>query len=60
MQLQGNIFATQLIVLPTQKMDVIIGMNWMGVHGVILDTLSQYVHINSPTHGSMTLHLEDR
>ena len=59
LQLQGNIFATQLIVLPTQKMDIILGMNWMGVHGVILDTLSQSVRINSPLHGSMTLNLVD-
>ena len=29
----------------------------MGVHGVILDTVSQSVHINSPIHGSMTLGL---
>jgi hypothetical protein len=36
-------------------MDIILGMNWMGVHGVVLDTVSQSVHINSPIHGSMTL-----
>ena len=30
-------------------------MNWMGVYGVVLDTISQSVHINSPIHGSMTL-----
>ena len=56
---QGKVFATQLIVLPTQKMDIILGMNWMGVHRVILDTLSQSVHINSPLHGSMILDLMD-
>ena len=57
LQLQGRIFATQLIVLPSQKMDVILGMNWMEVHRVVLDTVSQSVHINSPIHGSMTLGL---
>ena len=31
LQLQGRIFATQLIVLPSQKMDIILGMNWMEV-----------------------------
>jgi len=36
-------------------MDIILGMNWMGIHGVVLDTISQSVHINSPIHGSMTL-----
>ena len=39
-------------------MDITLGMNWMGVHGVILDTISQSVHINSPIHGPITLHLE--
>ena len=38
-------------------MDIILGMNWMEVHGVILDTVSQSVNINSPIHGSMTLGL---
>ena len=57
LQLQGRIFATQLIVLPSQKLDIIIGRNWMGVHRVVLNTVSQSVHINSPIHGSMTLSL---
>ena len=38
-------------------MDIILGMNWIGVHGVILDTVSSSVHINSPVHGLMTLSL---
>ena len=38
-------------------MDIILGMNWMEVDGVVLDTVSQSVHINSPIHGSMTLGL---
>ena len=57
LQLQGRIFATQLIVLPSQKIDIILGMSWMGVHRVILDTVSRSVHINSPIHGSMILSL---
>jgi len=57
MQLQGRVFTTQLIVLPTQKMDIILGMNWLGVHGVILDTSTSSVHVNSLDHGSMTLSL---
>jgi len=38
-------------------MDIILGMNWLGVHGVILDTATSSVHVNSPDHGSMTLSL---
>ena len=55
LRLQGRIFTTHLIMLPTQKVDIILGMNWMKFHVVILDTLSRAVHINSPVHGPMTL-----
>jgi len=57
--LHGKNFPTALIMLPTQKIDVILGMNWMEGQGVILDTTSQSVHIKSSTHGSMTLNLRD-
>jgi len=46
-----------MIVLPTQKVDIILGMSWMKFHGILLDTLSYSVHVNSPLHGSMTLSL---
>ena len=54
LQLQGKIFVTHLIMLPTQKVDIFLEMNWMKFHGVLLDTLSYSVHVNSPLHGSMT------
>ena len=58
LQLQGRIFITHPIVLPTQKVDLILGMNWLEEQGVLLDTLSHSVHINSSIHGPITLHLE--
>jgi len=54
-RLQGENFTTHLIMLPTQKVDIILGMNWMKFHGIILDTSSRAVHVNSPIHGPMTL-----
>jgi hypothetical protein len=59
LQLQGKIFPMALIMLPTQRIDIILGMNWMEGQGVTLDTTSQSVHINSSIHGSMTLNLRD-
>ena len=59
LKLQGKIFHTSLIILPTQKVDIILGMNWMEDQGVLLDTLSQFVHIKFSPHGSMTLRLMD-
>ena len=41
-----------------QKVDLILGMNWLEEQGVLLDTLSHSVHINSPIHGPITMHLE--
>ena len=46
-------------MLPTQRIDIILGMNWMEGQGVSLDTTSQSVHIKSSIHGCMTLHLKD-
>ena len=58
LRLQGKIFVTHLIVLPTRKVDIIFGMNWMKFNGILLDTLSQSVHIDSCIHGSMTLSIK--
>ena len=59
LQLQGNFFPTALIMLPSQRVDIILGMNWMEGQGVTLDTTSQSVHLKSSIHGSMTLTLSD-
>ena len=59
LQLHGKFFPTALIMLPTQRIDIILGMNWMEGQGVNLDTTSQSVHIKSSIHGSMTLNLRD-
>ena len=56
---QGKIYPTCFIVLPTQKVDIILGMNWMEEQGVLLDILSQTVHINSALHGPMTVYLRN-
>ena len=39
LKLQGEIFTTSLIILPTQKVDIILGMNWMEDQGVLLDII---------------------
>jgi hypothetical protein len=38
-----------LILLALEGMDIILGMNWMALHGVTLDISSQAVEINSPS-----------
>ena len=48
---------TDLVLLPLDGMDIILGMNWMAMHGVTLDLSSRAVEINSPSHGATTLYL---
>ena len=51
---------TDLILLPLEGMDVILGMNWMAQHGVMLDIPSRAVELNSPKYGATTLYLPFR
>ena len=57
LDLGGKIFQSKPIVLPSQGIDVILGMNWMKEHCVILDTSSRVIQLNSPTNGPMYIHL---
>ena len=59
LQLQGKGFIAHLIVLPTQRVDIILGMNWMKEQGVLLDTNAHSVHTKPSDHGSMTLSLKN-
>ena len=57
LDLGGKIFQTQLLVLPSQGIDVILGMNWMKEHCVVIDTSSRIIQLNSPSYGPMDIHL---
>jgi len=57
----GNIIIkTDLIILPLEGMDIILGMDWMTQHQVILDISSRTVKINSPKYGTTILYLPFR
>ena len=57
LDLGGKVFQTDLIILPNQGIDVILGMNWMEEHRVILHTSSRIIRINSSTYGPLDIHL---
>ena len=57
LKLGSKIIPTDLILLPLEGMDVILGMEWMNKHGVLFDISSRAVEINSPTHGHSVLYL---
>jgi hypothetical protein len=56
-KLGSKIIKTDLILLALEGMDIIMGMNWMALHGITLDISSQAVEINSPSHRAITLYL---
>jgi hypothetical protein len=55
--LSRRVVSTDLIVLSGQGIDVILGMKWMKWHKVVLDIAARLVHLYSPVHGEVTLHL---
>jgi hypothetical protein len=57
LELSGRIFSTHLILLKSQGLDVILGMNWMKLHRAILDITDRLVHLDSPVYGKVILHL---
>ena len=49
-KLGSIIIKTDLILLPLEGMDIILGINWMAQHGVTLDIPAWAVEINFPNH----------
>jgi hypothetical protein len=57
LELSRRIFSTNLTVLSSQGIDVILGMSWMKLHRAVLDIAGQLVHLDSPMYGKVILHL---
>jgi hypothetical protein len=53
----GGVFSTTLIILESQRIDVILDMNGMKMHQVVLDISARLVHLNSPIYGKVSLQL---
>ena len=51
---------TDLILLPLEGIDIILGMNWMTQHGVTIHIPARAVELNSPKYGATTLYLPFR
>ena len=59
-KLSSIVVNTDLILLPLEGLDVILGMNWMVQHGVVSYIPSRAVELNSPKYGATTLYLPFR
>jgi hypothetical protein len=59
-QLGSNLIKIDLLLLDLEKMDVLLGMDWMTWHRVSLDISSRAVEIDSPDHETTILYLPQR
>jgi hypothetical protein len=57
LNLVGKVYKTDLIILDSQGIDVILGMSWMKEFKTLLDIAARTVHLESPAHGSVVLQL---
>jgi hypothetical protein len=55
LELARRVFSTALIILEGQRIDVILGMNWMKIHRAVLDIFARLVHLDSPIYGMVSL-----
>jgi hypothetical protein len=51
------VIKTDLVLLPLEDMDIILGMDWMTKYKVLSDITSRVIEINSPYDGTTTLYL---
>jgi hypothetical protein len=56
-QLGSTLIRIALISLNLERMDILLGMDWMTRHRVSLDIFSRIVEIDSPEYGHTNLHL---
>jgi hypothetical protein len=57
LNLGGRVYKASLILLDSQGIDVILGMSWMKEYKAMLDIAACTMHLESPTHGSVSLRL---
>jgi hypothetical protein len=57
LELVGRVFPTTLIILEGQRIDVILGMNWMKMHRAVLDISTHLVHLDSPIFSRTSMQL---
>jgi hypothetical protein len=57
LNLGGRVYKASLIILDSQEIDMILGMGWMKEYKAVLDIVARTVHLESPTHGNVSLRL---
>jgi hypothetical protein len=57
LDLDGQVFEIDLIILSGQGIDVILAVSWMKWHKTVLDIAARLVHLNSLVYWKVILHL---
>jgi hypothetical protein len=57
LELAGQVFPTNLLILKGQGIDINLGMRWMKLHKALLDISAHLVHLDSLASGKVTLPL---
>jgi hypothetical protein len=57
LNLGGKVYKAGMIILDDEGIDMILGMSWMKEYRAMLDIAARTVHLESPTHGSVSLRL---
>jgi hypothetical protein len=57
LNLGGRVYKVSLIIRDNQGIDVILGMSWMKEYKAVLDIAARTVHLESSTHGSVSMRL---
>jgi hypothetical protein len=57
LNLEGKVYKASLIILDSQGIDVILGINWMKENKAVRDIAARTVHLGSSTHDSVSLRL---
>jgi hypothetical protein len=52
-----RVYKAGMIILDGHRIDVILGMSWMKEYKAVLDIAARTMHLESPTHGSVSLRL---
>jgi hypothetical protein len=58
LNLGGRVYKASLIILDDQGIGMILGMSWMKEYKAVLDIAAHTMHLESPTHGSVSLRLK--
>jgi hypothetical protein len=59
-KLGSFIFKTTLLIMVLDRVDIILGTDWLSRHHAVIDVTARAIEIHSPLDGEITLYLPDQ